>query len=750
MKIRTLLLVIFPILFFCQSALCKLERLTEPEKLLADHKAPWTLKADKIEYDKNMLEYIATGNVILKSDGKLIKADYAKFNKKSGIVKLKGNVFIKFNGDWARGEEVTWHLQSETGFIRKGLVYFAQNHFYVYADKMEKRAGNVFYLENGYITTCNPLKPDWKINYNSLLVPLEGFAQAKGATFKIDNIPIAYVPWGFFPIQQERQSGFLTPVVGLSELQGFEIEIPYFWAIDKSKDLTLFGHYLQKRGFMAGAEFRWSTLDWGDGIILANYLHDNVDKEHLNDQGVPFETKDRYWIRGLISTNFKNGVGLRSKFDFISDRNFLKEFEKGSPSFDYTDKTFRRFLATGVLQDKTMSARESNFYFMKLWENSELSLDIHYWDEKDPLLNDLTLQTLPQLELNVAPTKFNNVPLYFEMNSSLSNFWRNEGVSGTRTRVSPGFAYPLKLAHFTVTPEMFLDMALYNLYQTGSSHDDLEYRIIPLFKITADTQLERLYDLKLWNVISLKHTVRPEIAYEFTPDIDQEDIPFFDKYDFLPKRNRVRYGFTTFATVKKTFGTNGSDSRLANVSYEEWLRLKIFQYYQFTKQSIDTPEDPLSYDTFRNKEGDGFSDVYLELDITPHRFVELSYDLTLSPDEDFVRRHDASLMVNMPSGQTIKLDYRYREETTTDEFISDFSWNITPWLTVSMYHDYSFDKGEMFKQGYGITYRRNCWAISLSYEKEGNDRRFFVGLNLLGIGQTALGYSTLSGTELSR
>ncbi len=746
-RLAVLYFLFFTVFCSFPSANGKLVNFAEPEKLLANRKAPWTLRANKIEYDREKMEYVATGNVVIRSDGKLIQADYARFNKKSGLVELKGNVFIKLDGDWARGEEVRWNLEEETGFIRKGLVYFAKNHFFIHADYMEKRTGNVFYLENGYITTCTPKRPDWKIDYKSLLVPLNGFAQAKGIIFKVGSVPVIYLPWGMFPIQQERQSGFLTPAVGLSELQGFEMEIPYFWAIDRSKDLTMFGHYFQKRGLMVGTEFRWSTLDWGEGIIIANYLHDNADKDHLNSQGVPFETRDRYWIRGLISANLKNGVALRSKIDLISDRNFLKEFEKGSPSYDYTDKAFRSFLATGVLQDKTMSARESNIYLMKLWDNTELSLDVHYWDEENPYLNDFTLQTLPDLKINVAQTNIDNTSLFYQVNSSISNFWRERGVSGTRLKVAPGILKPFHFPYANITSEISLDTAMYHLYQTEDTLDSFEYRVVPIFKLSADTQFERVYRFDLWNVTAIKHAIRPEIAYEYTPDIDQSDIPRFDVQDVVPERNRIRYGFTTFTTVKKSFGSgNGSTA----TTYEEWLRLKVFQYYQFSEQPMDIPEDPLSYDFFWKTEDKGFSDVYLELDITPHRFVELSYDLTVSPDEDFVRRHDASLMVNMPSGQMIRLDYRYREETTTDEFIADFSWNVTPWLTLSTYHDYSFDKGEMFKQGYGITYRRNCWAISLSYEKEGSDRRFFVGLNLLGLGQTSLGYSNLSGTEISR
>jgi LPS-assembly protein len=170
-------------------------------------------------------------------------------------------------------------------------------------------------------------------------------------------------------------------------------------------------------------------------------------------------------------------------------------------------------------------------------------------------------------------------------------------------------------------------------------------------------------------------------------------------------------------------------------SSEEWARVKVFQYYRVGEQRVPFFEGGLPGPVGKDK---GVSDVYADIELTPHRYIDLSYTMAASPDDGSVRQHDAVLSLHTFTGQSIGIEYRYRENTGVDEIIGSLAWDIRPWLSLATYHNYSFAKDEMFKQGYTVTYRRNCWSVSLSYEREGGDRRFFVSVNLLGLGQVAI------------
>jgi LPS-assembly protein len=235
-------------------------------------------------------------------------------------------------------------------------------------------------------------------------------------------------------------------------------------------------------------------------------------------------------------------------------------------------------------------------------------------------------------------------------------------------------------------------------------------------------RLERQYDVNFWDVSSVVHYVSPEIAYEYAPRVEESKIPTFDEANSIFHTNRIRYGIQSFLLTNKESST------------KEWARVKIFQYYRIGEQKVPFFENGLPGPVGTDE---GFSDVYMDFELTPHRYIDLSYTMAASPDDGSVRQHDAVLSLHTFTGQSVGIEYRYRENTGVDEIIGSLNWDIRPWLSLGTYHNYSFAKHDMFKQGYSITYRQNCWAVSVSYEREGEDRRFFVSVNLLGLGQIA-------------
>ena len=78
--------------------------------------------------------------------------------------------------------------------------------------------------------------------------------------------------------KQERHSGFLLPWGGETTLNGFEFELPYYWAIRQDMDATFYAHYMQNRGLMGGIEYRIDNPEWGKGIWMFNFLDDQAEQ----------------------------------------------------------------------------------------------------------------------------------------------------------------------------------------------------------------------------------------------------------------------------------------------------------------------------------------------------------------------------------------------------------------------------------------------------------------------------------------
>ena len=67
-----------------------------------------------------------------------------------------------------------------------------------------------------------------------------------------------YLPVVYYPLQEdERATGFLLPTYGTSTYRGQAISNGFFWAIDRSRDLTLMHDWFTRSGQGAGAEYRY-------------------------------------------------------------------------------------------------------------------------------------------------------------------------------------------------------------------------------------------------------------------------------------------------------------------------------------------------------------------------------------------------------------------------------------------------------------------------------------------------------------
>jgi lipopolysaccharide assembly outer membrane protein LptD (OstA) len=108
-------------------------------------------------------------------------------------------------------------------------------------DRIEKGTGQRYEIENGKFTTCRCAKgpPSWSLTGKKLDVSLNGYGRLEEARFCILDVPVLYLPRLAVPVHSERQTGILFPEIGFSNQRGFRIQQPFYWAINKSQDLTL-------------------------------------------------------------------------------------------------------------------------------------------------------------------------------------------------------------------------------------------------------------------------------------------------------------------------------------------------------------------------------------------------------------------------------------------------------------------------------------------------------------------------------
>lgn len=703
------------------------------DSLMAAAQGEWRIEAGTLSYDQESQVYEAQGDVRISSGERFIRADWARLYAEEKRAELRGNVFLQFGRDWLKGEKVEWKLEEETGWVDGGMVYFAENHFYIMGESITKTGQRTYELKKGFLTSCEPSNADWKVRYGEMDIDLDGFAWARNASFLIRDTPVLFSPVAGMPVQKKRQSGFLLPYGAFTKLSGFEGELPFFWAVREDMDATFFLNPMTERGVMAGIEYRIAHEVWGEGIWNFNYLRDQVSTEHLSDRGYSYIKDDRYWLRARHSLELPGKVHAFLDLDFVSDENYLKEFTKGSKSFGYSNKMFRDFFGRGILSDKTILARESSLYMEKDTGSMAFSMDARYWDQLDRSVEDITLQRLPSVAFNVIPTGIAGLPLYYTVDSSWVHYWRRDDDRGSRLDVSPRLYIPLHIRNYLdIEPSLGIRGTSYLIDWQSEDRDAWQGRFSSEMRLEASSRLNRVYDVKWGNINAVQHSIRPEVVYEFIPDNSIGETPIFDRFDGNLKRHYVRAGVTNSLTAREVRTEEGGDLM---TSYRELARMQLFQLYNIERPIDRLPDFRFGPGpTFVPEDVEGFANLGFRLDIMPKKYLTLSYSADYSQERGEASQQDLFLTLESARGHAIRFDYQFRNDIKVNEFIMETSIKILPGLYIGTYHDYSIDRDTLFKHGYALRYLSGCWAVGVSFEKEGEDQRVAFSVDLLGLG----------------
>src|SRR4029079_905463 len=117
----------------------------------------------------------------------------------------------------------------------------------VAAAHAERRAGSVTLFEKGVYTACEPCRqhpekpPLWQIKAAKIIHnDQEKMIYFEDAHLEFYGVPIAYVPYLSSPDPSvKRKSGILAPTFFSSSGLGVGMQVPYFFALAPSYDLTL-------------------------------------------------------------------------------------------------------------------------------------------------------------------------------------------------------------------------------------------------------------------------------------------------------------------------------------------------------------------------------------------------------------------------------------------------------------------------------------------------------------------------------
>ena len=512
------------------------------------------LTADKLSTSNGSNQIEASGNVEIKREGTTLKADEVHFNRSTQDVEAKGKVTVD-DPEWKvkSADSMQFNLGQETGVIQNGDLFLEQGHISMSGRRFEKFGGQTYHVDDGFFTTClcESGRPSWKFSVEQMDLALDGVGTVKNGFFYILDVPVFYLPYGFFPLNTERQTGFLFPQVRTLVGDGFRFLQPFYWAISKSSDATLEFDIETRARFGFIGEYR--TMFDRDSYFQfhTSYFNERMRKNEddavvdrtIADQRIP---QDRWSIIG--SHRYTTPADWLTFSDFAAYRDDL-----------FTRELIDRFDLSGRQGSDIRRSRfsESRFGMFKNWGDAFFKGEWNFY--QDFIQPDSgTLQRTPQLAF-WGRRFLSGFPLEFRWRAEGVNYMRREGGDGVRLDLKPEVVLPFRLAsHLFGSLSAAPRQTLYHLYSPVKSSDrNLSRELIEL-RGNLGTTLSRIFDFNNFGLSRVKHVIEPEFNYLFVPGTDQSRIPVMDDVDRINRRNVVTFALTNRLWGKTSGGLLGT------------------------------------------------------------------------------------------------------------------------------------------------------------------------------------------------
>lgn len=271
-----------------------------------------------------------SGNVVVEQDGRQVLADKLTFNPKTGEGLAHGQVQFSDGdaGDADKGigagiigvaDELAYSTDGSSAHARDVAFASTTINAHGYAGSLEKLSNSQYQMNEVMFSTCPPTERKWHLDAAKIDIDSDtGRAIARNATLRIKDVPVLYLPYFNFPIDNRRASGFLLPTAGFST-GSLEVSAPYYLNLAPNYDATITPTIFSNKNPMLTGEFRYLTENYGAGTLNGSYLPSDRTYGNQNRSRVRF---DHEWQSPKV-----DHLTAYAQYQYVSDADYLRDFD---------------------------------------------------------------------------------------------------------------------------------------------------------------------------------------------------------------------------------------------------------------------------------------------------------------------------------------------------------------------------------------------------------------------------------------
>jgi len=761
---------------------------------------PVDITADALDYDASQQQYIATGNVVMHQGERTLRADSITFNRRTGDGLAKGHVELRQADEIVTADTVQFNVGEEIGLVQNGKIDSPPGQFIASGEEIRKTGPHSYSFRGAVFTTCRCPKEGrdpWQIRAREAEVDVGGYGVVRDATVDVLGIPALWLPWLILPIRTERQSGFLLPELSAGTRQGFQVGIPFFWAVADNVNATFTPLYSVRRGFKDDTKLEYVFGKESSGDLFTAFAYDQeVDPDSQNE---PYN-KERWAVIGNQNYHLPDDWLYRSDFRFVSDNDYPIDYQELRPrradrwlqSWALLGRSFGdsgRWMAEGsafyandmqspddVDRDKTVLNRLPELSLVGLpgplanipWLRPSFDANYTFYDATDRTARpqpspDFVTSSVPHTRgfldtgtdgifdsRESSPPPAAGVDPHHDNFDPVTNpggterdghFEEGEPLinEGSRIGLSPRLALPFALADVVeVYPEAGWSETLYDTRFASFDHRELFTG-----RLDVRTRLVRRFG-------DVTHVIEPVLGYAYVQSVaSQSDNPLFTPATAVPQQ-RVR----DLDLADVTYDTADRVSSVDRVTWGAVQRLHM-PVEEGERGGVDAELTLLgTYDLDQEQFGWVIADGGLQ----PGRYGGTRFHVGYDPEKNQIQEGLIEWNWRHPDGHRLELGYRYLRDIPQvfedwqrgerfDKFtafdhinqvFADARVQVTKRWLLGYKTSFSFNR-EVFLQNSGmIEYLSTCgcWAAGVELSQDrASGVNVRVNYRLVGIGE---------------
>jgi len=633
--------------------------------------APVFIEADQLTGKKES-RIEATGNAILRKRGQSIRADRLLYFQDTRDLDAQGSVVLEQDRNTISGPHLKLNLDTDIGAMEQPVFYLAENDGRGSADMLHIHDKQHYTLDNATYTTCPADNQDWLLKMHGLEIDRDRqIGTAHHAWVEFMGLPILYSPWMDFPLNDQRKSGFLSPVFGNTTNSGREFTLPYYWNIAPNRDATIAPRVMTMRGVLLSNEFRYLEPRYS-GELQADVLPDDALAKRSR-------TRIALTHNQAIAGALNGYVNLNS----VSD-----------------DAYFRDLGSTVNVTSQANLLQEGVLSYSAGWWNAAARMQ-RYQTLQDPAAPiGVPYKRLPQLTVN-AQQNYSGANAVFA--GEFVDFAHPALENAQRLVLNPSVSYPLiSDPAFYLTPKVALHSTYYSMLANNTRAYSSSSRTLPILSVDGGAAFERDWNLFGGDYV---HTLEPRAFYVYVPYKDQSLLPNFDSA-------QADFSFTQMFTENRFFGSDrigdanhitlAMTSRLLEQeSGMERLKLMIGERFSFKTPLVNF----VAPTTTTNK-----SDILLAASGQVTKAWSFDSEFQYDPSQSHSQRYNIATRYRPELGKSLDLGYRFARNTLRQIDLSG-QWPLSGrWHAVGRLN-YSLQDGKTLESIAGLEYNQSCWTL---------------------------------------